>query len=65
MTTDPIMVKALEQMEHNRRSPISVLPVVNQEHQLLMGMVRLNSGYRPDSHERATFAISAALLEIH
>ena len=48
MTTDPItveadvlVVKALEQMECNRRKPISVLPVVNQEHQL-MGLLRLH-----------------------
>ena len=48
MTADPItigaevlVVKALEQMEHNRRKPISVLPVVNQEHQL-MGLLRLH-----------------------
>ena len=48
MTADPItvkadvlVVKALAQMEHNRRKPISVLPVVNQEHQL-MGLLRLH-----------------------
>ena len=48
MTADPItvaadvlVVKALEQMEHNRRKPISVLPVVNQEHQLI-GLLRLH-----------------------
>ena len=48
MTADPItveadvlVVKALEQMEHNRRKPISVLPVVNQEQQL-MGLLRLH-----------------------
>ena len=48
MTADPItvkadvlVVKALEQMERNRRKPISVLPVVNQEHQL-MGLLRLH-----------------------
>ena len=48
MTADPItvnpdvlVVKALEQMEHNRRKPISVLPVVNQERQL-MGLLRLH-----------------------
>ena len=48
MTADPItveadvlVVKALEQMEHNRRKPISMLPVVNQENQL-MGLLRLH-----------------------
>ena len=48
MTADPItvdadvlVVKALEQMEHNRRKPISVLPVVNQKSQL-MGLLRLH-----------------------
>ena len=48
MTADPItvnadvlVVKALEQMEHNRRKPISVLPVVNEDHQL-MGLLRLH-----------------------
>ena len=48
MTADPItvkadvlVVKALEQMEHNRRKPISVLPVVNRESQL-MGLLRLH-----------------------
>ena len=48
MTADPItveaevlVVKALAQMEHNRRKPISVLPVVNQEHQLI-GLLRLH-----------------------
>jgi len=48
MTADPItvnadvlVVKALEQMEHNRRKPISVLPVVNQERHL-MGLLRLH-----------------------
>ena len=48
MTADPItvnadvlVVKALAQMEHNRRKPISVLPVVNQEQQL-MGLLRLH-----------------------
>ena len=48
MTADPItvasdvlVVKALEQMEHNRRKPISVLPVVNEQHQL-MGLLRLH-----------------------
>ena len=48
MTTDPItvgsdvlVVKALEQMEHNRRQPISVLPVVNKQNQL-MGLLRLH-----------------------
>ena len=48
MTADPItveadvlVVKALERMEHNRRKPISVLPVVNQQHQL-MGLLRLH-----------------------
>jgi len=47
-TANPITVngdlrvlKALEQMEHYRRKPISVLPVVNQEHQL-MGLLRLH-----------------------
>ena len=48
MTADPItvhgdvlVVKALEQMEHNRRKPISVLPVVDHEKQL-MGLLRLH-----------------------
>ena len=48
MTADPItvqadvlVVKALEQMERNRRKPISVLPVVNQDQQL-MGLLRLH-----------------------
>jgi len=48
MTADPItvgadvlVVKALERMEHNRKKPISVLPVVNQEQQL-MGLLRLH-----------------------
>ena len=48
MTADPItvqgdvlVVKALEQMEHNRRKPISVLPVVDHEKQL-KGLLRLH-----------------------
>ena len=48
MTADPItvqgnvlVVKALEQMEHNRRKPISVLPVVDQ-HKQLLGLLRLH-----------------------
>ena len=48
MTMDPItvngdvlVVKALEQMEHNRRKPISVLPVVG-EHKRLLGLLRLH-----------------------
>ena len=48
MTADPItvqgdvlVVKALEQMEHNRRKPISVMPVVDHEKQL-MGLLRLH-----------------------
>ena len=48
MTIDPItvngdvlVVKALEQMEHNRRKPISVLPVVG-EHKRLLGLLRLH-----------------------
>jgi len=48
MTADPItvqadvlVVKALEQMERNRRKPISVLPVVNKDQQL-MGLLRLH-----------------------
>ena len=48
MTSDPItvggdvlVVKALEQMEHNRRKPISVLPVVGEQKRLL-GLLRLH-----------------------
>ena len=48
MTADPITVEAnvlvvhaLEQMERNRRKPISVLPVVNGERRLL-GLLRLH-----------------------
>ena len=48
MTIDPItvngdvlVVKALEQMEHNRRKPISVLPVVGEQKRLL-GLLRLH-----------------------
>ena len=48
MTRDPItvngdvlVVKALEQMEHNRRKPISVLPVVGEQKRLL-GLLRLH-----------------------
>ena len=48
MTIDPItvggdvlVVKALEQMEHNRRKPISVLPVVGSDKRL-MGLLRLH-----------------------
>ena len=48
MTADPITVSAdllavdaLERMEHNRRKPISVLPVVD-EHDLLSGLLRLH-----------------------
>ena len=35
-----LVVKALEQMEHNRRKPISVLPVVGEQKRLL-GLLRL------------------------
>jgi arabinose-5-phosphate isomerase len=48
MTSDPItvggdvlVVKALERMEHNRRKPISVLPVVDAQKRLL-GLLRLH-----------------------
>jgi arabinose-5-phosphate isomerase len=48
MTVDPItvrsdvlVVKALEQMENNRRKPISVLPVVGDNKQLI-GLLRLH-----------------------
>ncbi|MAR07367.1 MAG: KpsF/GutQ family sugar-phosphate isomerase [Cyanobium sp. NAT70] len=48
MTVDPItvnaevlVVHALEQMEHNRRKPISVLPVVSETNHLL-GLLRLH-----------------------
>ena len=48
MTADPITVSAdllavdaLERMEHNRRKPISVLPVVDEE-DLLSGLLRLH-----------------------
>ena len=48
MTRDPItvngdvlVVKALERMEHNRRKPISVLPVVGEQKRLL-GLLRLH-----------------------
>ena len=48
MTADPITVhaelmavKAIQKMEHNRRKPISVLPVVNAEGQL-EGLLRLH-----------------------
>lgn len=48
MTSDPITVSAdllavdaLQRMEHNRRKPISVLPVVD-EHDLLSGLLRLH-----------------------
>jgi arabinose-5-phosphate isomerase len=48
MTADPItvhsdvlVVKALEQMENNRRKPISVLPVVGDNKQLI-GLLRLH-----------------------
>ena len=48
MTRDPItvngdvlVVKALERMEHNRRKPISVLPVVGEQNRLL-GLLRLH-----------------------
>lgn len=48
MTSDPItvggdllVVKALQRMEHNRRKPISVLPVVDGDNQLL-GLLRLH-----------------------
>ena len=36
------MVKAFERMEHNRRKPISVLPVVDRDKQLL-GLLRLHA----------------------
>lgn len=48
MTVDPITVhaelmavEAIQKMEHNRRKPISVLPVVNAEGQL-EGLLRLH-----------------------
>ncbi len=48
MTTDPITttttvlaVEALKAMEHNRRKPVTVLPVVNHEGQL-QGLLRLH-----------------------
>ena len=48
MTADPItvrfdvlVVKALEQMENNRRKAISVLPVVNDK-KYLMGLLHLH-----------------------
>ena len=48
MTADPItvegdvlVVRALERMERNRRKPISVLPVVNAQQQML-GLLRLH-----------------------
>ena len=48
MTSDPITVhaglmavEAIQKMEHNRRKPISVLPVVNKEGQL-EGLLRLH-----------------------
>ncbi|BEV35546.1 KpsF/GutQ family sugar-phosphate isomerase [Synechococcus sp. M16CYN] len=48
MTVDPItvhsdvlVIKALEQMENNRRKPISVLPVVEHDRRL-MGLLRLH-----------------------
>jgi arabinose-5-phosphate isomerase len=36
-----LVVKALERMEHNRRKPISVLPVVGEQKRLL-GLLRLH-----------------------
>tara|TARA_B100001109_G_scaffold252585_1_gene248846 strand:- start:974 stop:1987 length:1014 start_codon:yes stop_codon:yes gene_type:complete len=48
MTSDPItvqgdllVVKAMERMEHNRRKPISVLPVVDSDKRM-MGLLRLH-----------------------
>ena len=48
MTSDPITVSidalavdAIKRMEHNRRKPISVLPVVDQQN-LLLGLLRLH-----------------------
>lgn len=41
MNGDVLVVKALEQMEHNRRKPITMLPIVNQEHQR-MSLLRLH-----------------------
>jgi arabinose-5-phosphate isomerase len=48
MTADPITVNeavlavdALKQMEHNRRKPIAVLPVVTDQGQL-QGLLRLH-----------------------
>ena len=42
VTSDFLAVQALERMEHNRREqPISVLPVVGQEQQLI-GLLRLH-----------------------
>ena len=38
---DVLVVKALERMEHNRRKPISVLPVVGEQKRLL-GLLRLH-----------------------
>ena len=48
MTADPITVsselmavEAIQRMEHNRRKPISVLPVVGEQKRLL-GLLRLH-----------------------
>ena len=48
MTPDPITVssdllavEAIQRMEHNRRKPISVLPVVDDRN-LLLGLLRLH-----------------------
>ena len=41
VTTDLLAVDAIKRMEHNRRKPISVLPVVDQQ-DLLLGLLRLH-----------------------
>ena len=48
MTTDPITttldvlaVDALKAMEHNRRKPVTVMPVLNQKNEL-QGLLRLH-----------------------
>ena len=41
VSTDLLAVDAIKRMEHNRRKPISVLPVVDQ-HDLLLGLLRLH-----------------------
>ena len=61
---DVLVVKALEQMEHNRRKPISVLPVVNEGHQL-MGLLRLHDLVQAGLREGTALVVGAAPTEIN